>query len=246
MTNRLLDRQVDLLAYLTSGEAIFRTEDRGPMPSSLEGMNRRYLDQEARFSHEKRMKKIRAVFPMTFALLGASEAASVRSFVDAYPPSDISRIANARQFHQFLCDQRRKGMAQPPHLRDIADCELACATIVARYDEDRGKTDLSIPVAAQNSIRRRPDIVLVRCGHDIRTIFEGGDVRIIPEQRETSLAIAIQQGNGRPGILEIQSATFDFLAALDDWTAPDTIGTTPIHRGLIKILANHGLIEVHL
>src|SRR4051794_37897459 len=96
MTRRLLDRQVRLLEYLTSGEAIFRDNRKGTIDPALQGIDRGMLDIEARFSHEKRMEKIAAVFPVTFDLLGAGLDGIVRNFVEACPPSDISRIENAR------------------------------------------------------------------------------------------------------------------------------------------------------
>src|SRR5262245_27702226 len=99
MAGRLLDRQARLLEYLTSGGAIFRDQRAAPLDASLQGIDRRLLDLEARFSHEKRMEKIEAVFPMTFALLGADRDAIVRAFVKACPPLDIRRLENARQFH---------------------------------------------------------------------------------------------------------------------------------------------------
>jgi hypothetical protein len=75
-------------------------------------MDPRLLCLEARFSHEKRMAKIVTVFPKTFRLLGADRAAIVREaivreFVAACPPTDITRIENARQFHDFLCARWR-------------------------------------------------------------------------------------------------------------------------------------------
>ena len=42
----------------------------------LQGIDRGMLHLEARFSHEKRMEKIAAVFPVTFALIGAGRTAS--------------------------------------------------------------------------------------------------------------------------------------------------------------------------
>src|ERR1700722_683741 len=103
MTTRLLDRQVRLLEYLTSSGAIFGDETDAALDQSLQGIDRRMLHLEARFSQEKRMEKIIAVFPKTFRLLGADRVAIVRKFVEAWPPTDITRIENARQFYDFLC-----------------------------------------------------------------------------------------------------------------------------------------------
>jgi len=65
----LLDRQVRLLEYLTSGEAIF-DDGRGSLRDPiLQGIDRRLLHIEARFSHEKRMDKIAAVMAKEHAQL---------------------------------------------------------------------------------------------------------------------------------------------------------------------------------
>ena len=71
MTRRLLDRQARLLEYLTSGRAISGTAHAESLDPALQGIDRRLLDLEARFSHEKRMEKIAGVFPTTLRLLGA-------------------------------------------------------------------------------------------------------------------------------------------------------------------------------
>ena len=70
MTRRLLDRQLKLLDYLTSGEAIFPGPSGAALTPALQGIDPELLHLEARFSHEKRMEKIAAVFPLTFELLG--------------------------------------------------------------------------------------------------------------------------------------------------------------------------------
>src|SRR5271167_1024909 len=95
----LLDRQVRLLKYLTSSSAIFGEEGDSPLDQALRGIDRRLLRLEARFSHEKRMEKIVTVFSKTLHLLGANRATIVHEFVDACPPTDITRLENARQFY---------------------------------------------------------------------------------------------------------------------------------------------------
>src|SRR6266700_8141778 len=70
MPNRLLDRQASLLAYLTSGAAIFGERNGVPLDQALHGMDSALLRLEARFSYEKRLEKIASVFPRTIAMLG--------------------------------------------------------------------------------------------------------------------------------------------------------------------------------
>jgi hypothetical protein len=130
----LLDRQVRLLEYLTSGEAIFGDSCGSLRDPILEGIDRRLLHIEARFSHEKRMAKIAAVFPKTLALLGEDRDAVVREFVHACPPVDIGRLENARQFSGFLISRWATRRPALPYLPDVAACELACAQV--RMDAD--------------------------------------------------------------------------------------------------------------
>src|SRR5882762_3501280 len=78
MADRLLDRQTKLLEYLTSGGAIFGDGASEPLDPALQGIDRGLLRLEAQFSRDKRMEKVAAVFPRTFALLGDARPAIVR------------------------------------------------------------------------------------------------------------------------------------------------------------------------
>jgi hypothetical protein len=243
MAKRLLDRQVSLLAYLTSGAAIFGERDNASLDPALQDIDRALLHLEARFSHEKRMEKIVAVFPRTFEILGDRRAAITQEFVEACPPVDISRLANAGQFHNFFSTRGRRESA-PPYLRDVMACELAFAKVRVAVEEreleaERGKTK-----RLHNVIRRCPGVALLRCIYDVRPIFEQGLNVTTPEKRDTALAVAMPPGAGDPLIFELLPVVFDLLAALDDWTDPVAFGETAEMEGLIADLLEHGLIEV--
>jgi hypothetical protein len=244
---RLLDRQARLLDYLTSRGAIFGEGGDAPLDHALRGMDPRLLRLEACFSHEKRMAKIIAVFPKTFLLLGADRAAIfresiVREFVAACPPTDITRIENARQFHDFLCAGWRRQPLEPPYLRDVAACEFAIAKVRvgARVQElePRGEH------APRDGIRRHPGVALLHCAYDIRPIFEADSGQATPVERDTPLAIAMPPDGLHPKVFEVLPVVYDVLAAIDDWTDRSTLGATPEADGLIGDLAAHGLIEV--
>jgi hypothetical protein len=236
MTRRLLDRQVRLLEHLTSSDAIFPDKRSAPLDHALQGIDRRMLDIEARFSHEKRMEKIAAVFPKTRALLGASYDAIVREFVETCPPQDISRIANARQFHDLLSARWSRRPPVPLYLPDVAACELACATI--RVAADGGPAEAMPADAGRPAIRRTPGVVLLRTAFDVRSIFEGGS-NSLPLERQTLLAIAFN--SGEPQIYELTPEVFDVLAALDRWVAVEEI---PNADGLFADLAEAGMLEL--
>src|ERR1700680_1968962 len=100
---RLLDRQVRLLEYLTSGSAIFGRDGEAPIPNALHGIDRRLLRLEAQFSHQKRMEKIKSVFPTIFRLFEHDYDTMVGEFARSFPPAGAGRIENAQQFYNFLC-----------------------------------------------------------------------------------------------------------------------------------------------
>src|SRR5262245_30130630 len=142
MPEHLLQRQISLLEYLTSADAIFGDGIDAPPVPGLQGFDLTPLRLEACFSHEKRMEKISAAFPRTFEILGADRAALVRDFVAACPSVDIRRIENAHQFYYFICARWEATPPRPPYLRDVAACELAMAGL-----RMTGKAQPSQPVA---------------------------------------------------------------------------------------------------
>jgi hypothetical protein len=237
MTKRLLSRQTKLLEYLTSGDAIFGSGRSGALDPALRGIDRGLLDLEARFSHEKRMEKIAGVFPATMTLLGEAQDAVVREFADACPPHDISRIDNARQFHDFLIERRKRQAGGPRHLPDVAACELACAQ--ARLQAGAGpRAEPPQPDTPRPTARRSPGIVLLKTGFDLRAIFEGGAVHV-PAERDTFLAVAwISEG---PHILELTPEVFAVLDALDRWIPIEDL---PDADELVAELADAGLLEL--
>jgi hypothetical protein len=240
---RLLDRQVRLLDYLTSSGAIFGEEGVATLDPALQGMDPRLLRLEACFSHEKRMEKIIAVFPKTYRLLGAERFAIVQAFVKAWPPTDIARIENARQFYDFLSSRWRLEPPEPPYLEDVAACEFACARVRGSVRATLGEP-VSDKQPGRDAIRRHPDIVLLRCVYNIRPILEDDAEQAAQAKRDTPIAVAIPPGAEHPRIFEVPPPVFDVLGVLDDWTDRSELGTAPEVDELICELAQSGLIEV--
>lgn len=243
MANRLLDRQVSLISYLTSGAAIFG-DDKAPLADpALQGFDPRLLRLEARFSHEKRMEKIAGVFSRTLDLLGTEQAQVVQAFAEGCPSISIGRIENARQFHAFLSGVWRFRPPGLPYLPDLAACELAFAEVrnwVA--DASAGETPKQ-GGARPRSIRRHPGIALQRCEHDVRPLFEADDIHSTPVKRETMLAFATPRGAADAQVFELDPAIFGLLSALNDWTERSAFGATEEANALIDELASHGLVE---
>ena len=242
MAKPLLERQVNLIEHLTSGAAIFGRE--GDPAPELEGIDSKLLWVEAQFSYAKRMEKITAVLPRTFELLGSSEAALVRAFVESCSPATLSRLENARQFHRFLASRWMREEPDPPYLRDVAACEIAFAEVDAGPEHQEADRTTSAEGARRGGIRRSPNVILLRCSYDIRPIFETGPQKAVPPRRDTSLVIALPPGADGPQVFEVVPAIFDLLAALDDWTDPVALPADPEFAKLLADLTAHGLIKV--
>jgi hypothetical protein len=235
-----LDRQAELLAYLTSGGAIFG-EASGRAPA---GFDPRLLHLEAMWSFNKRLDKIRGVFPRTFALLGTAAAPLLRGFAEACPPGSIRRLDNARQFHRFLAERWHREPPEPAFARDVAACEIACAEVAAAVDDPASRRGSVGADGTATGLRRAPAAVLLRCAYDIRPIFEAGPRGAMAAARETRLAIAVPAGAARPQVFELPAGVFALLAALDDFADPAALAGLPESERLIKELLDSGLIEV--
>jgi hypothetical protein len=246
MAKRLLDRQARLLDYLTSAAAIFGEDGDASPDDGLHGLDRRLLRLEARVSFEKRMAKIVAVFPKTFAMLDGKQSVVVREFAEVCPPSDISRIVNARQFYDFLSARWQCEPGEPRYLLDVAACELAFAQVRVDLDERNPIADRAKRIAPRFGIRRRPAVILLRCSHDVRRIFEEANgEHVEPSERDSRLAVTMPPGAVEPAIFELLPVVFDLLAALDDWTDPATLGGTAELSRLLDELIAHRLLEAH-
>jgi hypothetical protein len=242
MANRLLDRQVSLIAYLTSGAAIFG--DTPPADPALQGFDPRLLHLEARFSHEKRMEKIAGVFSRTLDLLGKEQAQVGQAFALGCPPVSIGRIENARQFYKFLSGVWRFRPPGLPYLPDLAACELAFAEVRNRVaDASADETPRwGRAQARPRSVRRHPGIALQRCDHDVRPLFEADDIHSPPIKRQTMLAFATPRGAADAQVFELDPTIFELLAALNDWTERSAFGAKEADAPIDE-LVSHGLLE---
>jgi hypothetical protein len=241
---RLLDRQVRLLDYLTSSDAIFGEDGNAAPEPALRGLDSRLLRLEARFSHQKRMHKIIAVFPKTYRLLGAERAAIVQDFVKAWPPTDITRIENGRQFHEALKSRWRRFPPEPPYLPDVAACEFAIATARVGIRVPPASAAGASELPAGGTVRRSPGIILLRCAYDIRPIIESDEEEAAVGRRDTPLVIAIPPDAEQPAVFEVRPPVYEVLAALDEWTTRSDLGTSAEIDELIRELARYGLVEV--
>ena len=228
MSNRLLDRQASLVAYLTSGTAIFA----GPVAATTDqpragdsprrfGIDPGLLHLEARYSHDKRMAKIKWVLPMTFDALGTDHDRLVREFTEACPPTGIGRLENARQFHDFLRARWQRQACAPPYLPDLAAFELAHAAVLA--EDDMVADARAAAPARRGAIRRNPRAILLRCSYDIRPILEGGLGAGPVAHKDCRFAISLPPGAADPVILACSSELFAALEMFADFTDQDVV-----------------------
>jgi hypothetical protein len=238
MPSPLFARQSSLLDYLTSGAAIFGKGS--GLPDPLAGIDSGLLQLEARFSYEKRITKIAAILPRTLALLGDAADPLFPEFADSYRPETLASLANARQFVEFLTARWQSQKPEPAYLPDVAACEIAWAEVGTEED---GPAEPRPADAAPGTVRRAPNLVLLRCSHDVRPIFEG-DESVLPIARETLIAVAMPAGAERPLTAELQPAVFDVLSRLETFTDPASLGGIPRLEEMIVALAAHGLVEL--
>lgn len=194
MAKPLLERQVSLIAHLTSPTAIFGGgRDR---PADLEGIDHALLRVEAKFSYAKRMEKITAVLPRTFELLGSSRDAHVRAFVESCPPTTLSRLENACQFHQYLASGWRRVAPDPPYLGDVTAFEIGWAKVDADPEHGSSNRTARADGARRGGFRRCAHVVLLRCAYDIRPIFEAPLPTLPPGSADVSPALDRATGTG--------------------------------------------------
>jgi hypothetical protein len=252
MAKPLLERQVSLITHLTSSAAIFGGA--GGSAPDLEGIDHALLRVEARFSYAKRMEKITAVLPKTFGLLGSSRDAHVRAFVERCPPTTLSRLDNACQFYRYLVSVWTRQAPDPPYIGDVAAFEIALAKVDADPEHHSSDRATRADRAPGRGVRRCPHVILLRCAHDIRPIFEAPPTlprirgrageEALPVKRDVPLVVALPPGADCPQVLEVAPAILDLLAALNDWTDPEGLDAEPDFAKLVADLVAHGLVEV--
>jgi len=229
MSDALLERQASLLEHLTSGGAIF---GEGDLLSEAIGFARGLLHLEAKYSHEKRMEKIEAVLPKTLTLLGPARQATVRAFAESRPPDSISRLDNARQFHEFLLARHQEQAPEPAWLADVAAFEIAWAQL------QRWNSAPATMAANPGALRRHPAVILLRSAYDIGPVLQEQAAQAGPHA--SFFAIARPAGETAPALYVLSRELFELLELLDDFI--DELAELP--DAVIARLAASGLIEV--
>jgi len=246
MTSLLLQQQAILLEHLTGGAGIFADAANGPLASASPGpfgIDAGLLHLEARYSHDKRMAKIKWVLRRTFDLLGIEQEGIVRDFTEACPPTGIGRLENARQFHAFLEARWQSGPHAPVYLPDLASFELALVQVRGE-DTAADAAPRCTGHAHPGMIRRNHRAILLRCSYDIRPMIEGdsGDSAVV--RNDLRLALSMPPVASDPVILACSDGLFDLLERLDDFTDPELLESLLGSSEMIAELTAAGLLEV--
>jgi hypothetical protein len=244
MANQLLEQQASLLDYLSSAAVIFGGQADAALDPALQSIDRGVLRLQARFACNKRIERITAIFPRTFEILGPDQKPVLREFVEVSRPTEKSPLPNARELHNFLSARWRQTPPAPPHLPDVAACELAIAEVSDAVDDretpaERGKSN-----GLKRSIRRRTSVSALRCAYDVRSIFDAGCGAVIPPKRETSLVVSFPAGRRNADIIEVPKVIADALMLLRDWTDPSRLDAFGDRHNLVSHLAAQEFIDV--
>ncbi len=249
--HRLIDTQTRLLRHLTSHAFIFGTRDPGSpgLEPDLQGMDIRRLRLEAEFSYHKRMNRIRKTFEHTATLLGHAFTGLTRDFAAACPPRSYERYPDAKSFFEHFLKRSAQDPPKPAWAVDVAGIELALAQ--ARTLRPTAMESEALAARPQPSAdfwyRTHPCAVLVRCGHDVRPLFEPGRSGAPVAPRPVWLAVLATRGRRQPTVLELAPETFALLEHSTAWSplaseqaGPD--GNTRV--SLVRQLATQGLVLV--
>ncbi len=249
--HRLIDTQTNLLRHLTSHAFIFGTRDLGSagLDPDLRGMDIQRLRLEAEFSYNKRMKRIRQTFERTATLLGHGFSALLRDYASACPPTTYERYPDAKGFLDLFVERSAQEPPTPAWAADVASIELALAG--ARTLRPTAMESEALAGRPQPSVdlwyRTHPCAVLVRCGYDVRPLFESGRSGDPVAQRPACLAVLASRGRRQPMVLELVPEALALLEDSMEWSplASEEAGPDDNTRvALIKRLAAQGLVLV--
>ncbi len=249
--HRLIDTQTRLLRHLTSHALIFGTGDPGSsrLEPDLQGMDIRRLRLEAEFSYNKRMKRIRQTFERTATLMGHRFTGLTRDFASACPPRTYERYPDAKGFFEHFLKRSAQEPPTPAWAVDVAGIELALAG--ARTLRPTAMESEALTGRPQPSVdlwyRTHPCAVPVRCGYDVRPLFEPGRSGDPVTQRPVCLVVLASRGRRQPMVLELAPEALALLEGSMEWSplASEEAGPDDNTRvALIKRLATQGLVLV--
>lgn len=250
---RLIDRQTRLLRHMTSPAFIFGTEELASavQDPDLEGMDIPRLRLEAEFSHSKRMKKLRQTFQRTAALWGHEFSAITRDYASAHPPRTYERYPDAKCFFDYFLENWAHKPSTPAWAVDMAAIELALSRArTLRPTAMENEAVAECPKQPCSSwYRTHPCAMLMRCGYDVRPLFEPARAGEAVTQRQIHVAVLASRGRRRPLVMELAPDAFALMERSAVWTMLDLepVSNSPaaVDKALIEHLAGQSLVLVH-
>ena len=244
---RLIDRQTALLRHMTSEAFIFGTHDleSATRDPELAGVDVGRLRLEAEFSYSKRMKRIRQTFARTAALLGRRFSQVTRDFASVSPPETHQRYLDAKRFFDRFKERWARDPSVPGWALDVAAIELTLAQARTLHPSAMEKeTWASCPRLSSGSwYRIHPCVLLLRCRHDVRPLFEPDRPGDAVTERPTHMAVLAQPGRRRPMVMEVAPDAFMLLELSSDWL-PLEETQPPNHSAADR--TRHGALVSHL
>jgi hypothetical protein len=247
----LLDRQIELLRYLTGTELIFGGDKlfdvaRDP---SLRGISVPLLRLEAEMSFDKRMGKIGRALKQTFFHLGQQRQHLFREFVVACPPKSYRRYDDALSFYRFLQGYWKSNPPSPGFILDLGTLEIALARIKSFRNRENG-THLIPPQLNQRKplMRLFPSVEILKMNYDLRPLFQSNSAKGLPMERENYLLVAQMDRGCGPRVMEITVEIADVLHRAREWISLEQvlndIGTKrPGMKESLQTLLNGGVLE---
>jgi hypothetical protein len=244
---RLLDRQIELLKYLTSTDLIFgdRVVEVLQDPS-LAGISIPHLRLEAEMSFEKRIGKIGKALPQTLLCLGDQRRQLVREFVDACRPTTYRRYDEALCFFEFLESRWKLVRPNPPFTKDVARLEIALARI--RTFRKMANSDPALSTnGSRPLVRLSPSAEILLLEYEVRSVFES-DGHTEPLKRPNWVIAAQMNGRRSPSVIGITMPVKNTLDRMREWAAledvlAEVIGDRPAIEEALRTLLNVGIVE---
>ena len=249
---RLIDRQTRLLPHMTSPAFIFGTEDleSAAQDPDLAGMDVRRLRLEAEFSYSKRMRKIRQAFERTANVLGRGFSAITRDFASTHPPETYERYPDAKRFFDYFLENWACKPATPAWAVDVAAVELALSRArTLRPTALEGAAMAACPKEPRSSwYRIHPCALLVRCGYDVRPLFEPARSRDAVVRRQVHVVVLAPRGRRRPMVMAVAPEAVALMGGSREWTRldrePVANNAAAADKALVEHLSRQGLVLV--
>jgi hypothetical protein len=247
----LLNRQIELLRYLTDPALIFggdRLVEIAQDPS-LRGISLPHLRLEAEMSFDKRLAKIKKVFEQTFSFLGPQRNRIFREFVTVCWPTTYRVYDDGLCFYEFLQNYWRSETPNPPFIADLAKLELALARTRVFRAADNDAAPRPAALHSQRPLARlSASAAILQMSYDLRPIFEGRGAPLVVPREHQILVTLTKDGQG-PYVTEVSQAMATVLDSMRDWKplqqALDNIGRHRRElRQAVRKFAQTGVLDV--